>query len=124
MLLKKIYTFINNYFFEWRINKKILAVGIVISKSGVIFPRVLKKVKKQNKVIYKDVLEKNLEYSFDNFNEWGEKILEIEDIDSAIYSVNIRRSNVINMKSSSLYLKDILMIERFYQCPTSKFYIK
>ena len=43
MLLRSLRRFLNNRFFIWKENKKDVIVGIVITKTHLVLPRVLKK---------------------------------------------------------------------------------
>ncbi len=123
MLLRSLRRFLNNRFFIWRENKKDVIVGIVITKTHLVLPRVLKKKVKSNKIYYFSIIEKSLEYSFEYFNKWDEKLIELDDINSAIVKVNLVKP-IIRKKSKYIYLNDVWKIEKFYPCNLSKFYYK
>lgn len=123
MLLRKIRRFLNNRFFRWREKKKNIVVGIVITKSKLILPRVLKKKVKSNRIYFYSVIEKDLMYSFEEYNKWDEKLLDIEDLNTAIDKLNIIKPHTIYKKSEYIYLEDVWNIEKFYPCSSGKFYI-
>ena len=99
MILKKLRIFLNNRFFIWKEEKKNTVVGIVITKSKLIIPRVLKKEVKSDKIVYYSIIEKKLKYSFEEYNEWDEKIIELDDINSAIVKINLIKPYSIYKKS-------------------------
>ena len=123
MLLRSLRRFLNNRFFIWKENKKDVIVGIVITKTHLVLPRVLKKKVKSNKIYYFSIIEKSLEYSFEEYNEWDEKIIELDDINSAIVKINLIKPYSIYKKSRYIYLSDVWCIEKFYPCQLSKFYV-
>ena len=123
MILKKLRIFLNNRFFIWKEEKKNTVVGIVITKSKLIIPRVLKKEVKSDKIVYYSIIEKKLKYSFEEYNEWDEKIIELDDINSAIVKINLIKPYSIYKKSRYIYLSDVWCIEKFYQCQLSKLYV-
>ena len=123
MILKKLRIFLNNRFFIWKEEKKNTVVGIVITKSKLIIQRVLKKEVKSDKIVYYSIIEKKLKYSFEEYNEWDEKIIELDDINSAIVKINLIKPYSIYKKSRYIYLSDVWCIEKFYPCQLSKFYV-